>query len=79
MLENLPPSLPTMPLGQSAYRFSLFEVDAKFTNENGKGPAVNHALEVWLGSCINGLKLQERGPEIVAVVKVIECIRKTLN
>lgn len=72
LLETLPPLLPILPQNESAYGFTSFQINPEWAQDVGKGPAVNRAFEVRLGSRENGLKLRERGPELVAVVDVIE-------
>ncbi|KAG0707976.1 hypothetical protein DFH29DRAFT_773716, partial [Suillus ampliporus] len=71
-LEALPMHIPVPLAAESRYKFSDFSTDAEWAADIGEAGAVNRELEVRFGSRVDGLKLTERGPEIEAVIDVLE-------
>ncbi|KAG2060035.1 hypothetical protein BDR06DRAFT_1003088 [Suillus hirtellus] len=71
-LEALPMDIPVPLAGESRYNFSDFSMDPEWAADIGEAGAVNRELEVRFGSCVDGLKLTERGPKTEAVMDVLE-------
>ncbi|KAG1743283.1 uncharacterized protein EDB91DRAFT_1081218 [Suillus paluster] len=71
-LKVLPMDIPVPLAAESRYKFSDFSTDAEWAVNIGEAGAVNRELEVRFGSCVDDLKLMERGPETEAVVDVLE-------
>ena len=73
-LENRLASLPVP--NESAYMFPAFEVDPDWAMDIGEIGAINHKLEIWLGSRKYSLKLKERGPGIECLADLFKAWTK---